>query len=404
MNGDSGAWIRKATGPVQSLLSADFSMKIAGFSCGPLLSRALNGGVFALRDGGQIVPDRALQVSALGPHDPGDDALAEFSRHSLAPGAGGVARVYASGIDGEVRWVLMERVAGWSLRTLLGRREITFTGRRLAMIGAELAAALAPLQATGAAFGLVHGRLGTGHVLVDRSGRLRLCGVPVARSLSSLPDAIGVGAIVACAALGICPDPRGVTLATARTLAGTLDRPENVARMPLALRRTVQSLLWLHPSGFLPDMRVLRDQFLTFGEGLPLGLPDPAWGRALCEAVRGLPPSARPAPADVESVVEDLAPLLPELSPLLPVLFAPVARPVGEASCLTSPRPPQSVAAAAFDPVAPAHLAAAEVPEYAAPGPQPPALEMPILPSLHDELPVRPKPTLRQRILPLLVG
>ena len=403
MNGDSGSWIRRAAATSGGLVAPEFTMTVGGFELGPLLSRALHGGIFALRAGGQIVDGRAVQVSTLGPHDPGDAALSEFSRLSLGQTRAGVARVFGAGIDGNLRWVEMERVAGWSLRTLLGRREITFTGRRLAMIGAELADALAPLHAAGAAFGLVHGRLGTGHVLVDRSGRLRLCGVPVARSVSALPDAIGVGAIVACAALGICPDPRGVTLATARSLAHTLDRPENTARMPVNLRRLVQSILLLHPSGFLPSMAVLRDQFLAFGEGLPLGLPDPAWGRALCEAVRGLPPTVRPSSAEVDAVIEDLAPQLPELSGMLPIFFAPPERSSPATPALTSPRMPAPVPDALLDPVAPAHIAVTKPVDAPVLGPPPPAFEMPILPSLHDDAPAPRPRSMRQRIFPLLV-
>lgn len=413
MNGDSYAWVRRAVGDgttTGGLLSPEFRLSIGGFELGPLLSRSMHGGIFALREGGKIVESQAIQLSPLGPHDPGDAALREFSRHSLSQIRPGVTRVYASGVDRGVRWVHVERVSGWSLRTLLGRRELAFTGRRLAMLGAELADALAPLHASGAAFGLVHGRLGTGHVLVDRSGRLRLCGVPVARSLSAMPDAIGIGAIVACAALGVCPDPRGVTLATARALAAALDRPENVARSPLGLRRLVQSLLLLQPNGFLPAMSVVREQFLMFAEGLPLGVPDPMWGRALCEAVRGLSPTVRPSPADVEAVVEALAGQVPELFVFLPVLFAPS----DVAGCeATSAPEPLTLAAltgamgAAFanNSKEPEPALAPDAPEAdEAPATPPPAFEMPILPSLHDVTETPKVRSLRERIFPLLVG
>lgn len=413
MNGDSYAWMRRAVSDgagAGGLLSPDFRLSMGGFELGPLLSRSLHGGIFALREGDKIVESQAVQLSPLGPHDPGDAALREFSRHSLSQIRPGVTRVYASGADRGVRWVHVERVAGWSLRTLLGRRELAFTGRRLAMLGAELADALAPLHASGAAFGLVHGRLGTGHVLVDRSGRLRLCGVPVARSVSAMPDAIGIGAIVACAALGVCPDPRGVTLATARTLAAALDRPENVARSPLGLRRLVQSLLLLQPNGFLPAMAVVREQFLMFAEGLPLGVPDPSWGRALCEAVRGLSPTIRPSPADVEAVVEELALQLPELSDFLPVLFAPPEVGVGHATSVPEPLTLAALTGAmgaAFannsnepEPTEPDREPDAE--ESAAS--PPPSFEMPILPSLHDVVEVPRMRSLRDRIFPLLVG
>ncbi len=419
MNGDAYAWVRRAVGEgaaAGGLLSPDFRLSIGGFELGPLLSRSLHGGIFALREGDRILESQAIQLSPLGPHDPGDAALGEFSRHSQSQVRPGVTRVYASGVDRGVRWVHVERVSGWSLRTLLGRRELAFTGRRLAMLGAELADALAPLHASGAAFGLVHGRLGTGHVLVDRSGRLRLCGVPVGRSVSAMPDAIGVGAIVACAALGVCPDPRGVTLATARTLAAALDRPENVARSPIGLRRLIQSLLLLQPSGFLPAMTVVREQFLMFAEGLPLGVPDPSWGRSLCEAVRGLSPTVRPSPADVEAVVEELASQLPELSDFLPVLFAP---PDAVGCDATSAPEPLTLTAltgamdAAFANNSAKHEAVVDELELDQPeAPEandgsmapPPAFEMPILPSLHDVAEAPRVRSLRERIFPLLVG
>ena len=430
VNGDSYAWIRHATGDgagCAGLLSPDLSLRIGGFELGPLLSRSLRGGLFSIREGGRIIESRAVQLAPMGAQDPGDEALREFARQSQAQMRPGITRVYTSGVDRGVRWVQTERVSGWSLRTLLGRREIAVTGRRLAMLGAELADALVPLHASGAAFGFVHGRLGTGHVLVDRAGRLRLCGVPVARSVSAMPDAIGVGAIVACSALGVCPDPRGVTLATARALANALDRPENVARSPLGLRRLVQSLLVLHPCGFLPAMAVVREQFLAFADGLPLGVPDPAWGRSLCEAVRGLSPSPRPTPADVEGVLEELAPYLPELSSFLPVLFVPAECGAAEPADTTAraalreseavpdcavPQTGRSMAALA--PAGPAARGEAHAPDIP-PGQRqpvrstaaevaPPAFDVPILPSLHDPVD-SPRPrSLRQRIFPLLVG
>lgn len=415
MNGDSYASVRRSVGDgavAGGLLSPEFKLSIGGFELGPLLSRSLHGGIFALRDGPRLVDAQAVQLSPMGPHDPGDAALGAFARLSQSQIRPGVTRVFGSGVDRGVRWVHVERVSGWSLRTLLGRREIAFTGRRLAILGAELADALAPLHASGAAFGLVHGRLGTGHVLVDRSGRLRLCGVPVARSASAMPDAIGVGAIVACAALGVCPDPRGVTLATARTLAAALDRPENVARSPLGLRRLIQSLLLLQPNGFLPAMTVVREQFLMFAEGLPLGVPDPSWGRALCEAVRGLSPTVRPSPADVEGVVEELAAQLPEILAFLPVLFGSTGGPGCEANAAPEPLSLAALTGALSESFTEHGAEQERDPEAVQPplreesveASPPPTFEMPILPSLHDAADAPRVRSLRERIFPLLVG
>lgn len=411
-----------------SMLEPSFRMSFAGFTVGPLLSRSLRGGIFAIVRDGAVLADESILLAPLGPHDPGDAALNAFAVRSRAQVRPGVAQVFATGMHRGLRWIHLERVTGWSLRTLLGRREINFSGARLAMLGAELANALAPLHAAGTTLELVHGRLGTGHVVVDRAGRVRLCGLPIARSEGSLPDVIGVGAVVACAALGVCPDPRGVTPATARTLAQALDRPENVARSPLGLRRLVQSLLWLHSGSFLPSTPVLRDQFLQFAEGLSLRQPDPSWGRVLAMAVSGVSTNVRPTPTDVEAVLDDLVPCLGELAryvaptPAPPTLanivreFPPMdlaETPVSSPTpALNRSPPPAPVAvgeatsgfAGQTAPLQEGRVEKHELHDHPFFQSAPPTLEMPILPALHDTPEPKPVRSLRERMFPLLVG
>ncbi len=91
-----------------------------------------------------------------------------------------------------------------------------------------------------------------------------------------MPDAIGLGATLASAALATTPGPRGLTPASIRALGPALDRPENAARVPTPLRRVIQGLLHPDPRGFLPAMSMLRNEFVRHMSGLPMGVPDPA--------------------------------------------------------------------------------------------------------------------------------
>ncbi|MBM4367388.1 MAG: hypothetical protein FJ102_14345, partial [Deltaproteobacteria bacterium] len=143
---------------------------------------------------------------------------------------------------GDLRTIVMEGVHGWTLRSLLGRRGLSFSAARLAALGAEIADALAFLHEIGRPFGVAHGRLGLTHVVVEVTGRARVCGFPLPVAAGGvLPDAMGLGAVIASAAVGMVPDPRGATIASLRLLAAALDRPEYAARHPAAFRRFIQS-------------------------------------------------------------------------------------------------------------------------------------------------------------------
>ncbi len=244
----------------------------------------------------------------------GDDAHDVLVETVARAGSRGLAAVHATGRHGPLTWAIVERLHGWPLRVLLGRHGLAFSGRRLAGLGAELADGLAALAAASAPRRLVHGRLSVGHVVIDVAGRTRLVGSPVeADAPDLLCDAMGLGVTLACAALGAAPAATVLAPAAMRSLAASLDRPENAGRMTGSLRRLVQSLLTLNPRGFLPSMSVLRDEFAGHMEGLPMGVPDPAWGRALSEAVRGLLPTHRPTAADADAVITELLPYLPAL-------------------------------------------------------------------------------------------
>ncbi|GDX79618.1 hypothetical protein LBMAG42_14290 [Deltaproteobacteria bacterium] len=318
MTGDVPLWL-EAGQPAQRrvgaarLLQPDFRFALGDLLIGPLLARTLRGGLFAMVDGGEVLPRVAVELGVEVDGDRTHEVLVRAVAHASHHG---LAQVHSLGRAGLLRWAVVERMQGWPLRALLGRRGLAFTGRRLAALGAELADALRALGAASSEVPLVHGRLSVGHVVVDVTGRARIVGSPVEASSPDLtPDAIGLGTVLACAALGVAPDPRGLTPASRRALSAALDRPENHARMCPALRRLVQSLLLLHPSGFLPSMAVIRAELLRHTEGLQPGVADPTWGRALSDAVRGLPPLHRPALADAEAVVRDLAAHLPGLVP-----------------------------------------------------------------------------------------
>lgn len=343
MTGDLPLWLgselptAKRAGAAR-LLQPEFRFAIGDLVVGPLLARTLRGGLFAMVDGGEVLPRVAVELGVDLDEDRAHEVLVRAVAHASHHG---LAQVHSLGRAGSLRWAVVERMHGWPLRALLGRRGLAFTGRRLAALGAELADALRALGAASPDVPLVHGRLSVGHVIIDVTGRSRIVGSPVQASAPDLiPDAIGLGTVLACAALGVAPDPRGLTPASRRALSAALDRPENVARMSGPLRRIVQSLLLLNPKGFLPSMAVLRSELLLHTEGLQLGVADPTWGRALSDAVRGLPPVHRPALADAEAVVGDLAAHLPGLLPepvglrLAERTDDPVSAPEGQSTLL----------------------------------------------------------------------
>jgi hypothetical protein len=305
------ARLREAAG---RLLAPDFRFRAGNVEAGPLLARTLRGGLFTLLEGGVEQERRAVEIGLIdGPH--ASDTVAVCGPGALAGAVhAGFARVYSAGVAGPVAWSVVERVHGWPLRVLLGRHGLAFTGRRLAALGAEIADALDALTRVASPVPLVHGRLTAGHLMIDVTGRARIVGCPVpAGGPGLVPDAIGLGITLACAALAKAPDPRGFTPAAIRGLSLSLDRPENAGRVPMALRRLIQWLLALHPEGFRPSMAVLRAEFVHHMAGLPMGVPDPAWGRALNDAVVGLPPVHRPTLSEAEWVVRALAPSIPAL-------------------------------------------------------------------------------------------
>lgn len=299
-----------------TLLSPTFRHRVGAHVVGPLLARTMRGGLFALMDGDVAVPRKAIEIGAAGSADPETTALsAGGPQGELHPG---FARTYETGVAGAVRWSVVEKVQGWPLRVLLGRRGLAFTGRRLAALGAEVADALDSCHRLSSEVRFVHGRLSVGHLMIDLTGRARIVGSPVpAGGAGLVPDAIGLGATLACAALASAPGPRALAPAAIRALAPALERPENAARVPVGLRRVIQSLLHLDARGFLPSMSVLRSEFIRHMGGLPMGVPDPAWGRALNDAVHGLPPEHRPTFSDAQWVVRAFAPRLPELVAVL---------------------------------------------------------------------------------------
>jgi hypothetical protein len=315
VHGDGPTWIEpEATQDLRNaaagLLAPDFRITLGERQAGPLLARTMRGGLFSLFEAGEEVPRRALEVGVASNEEEAQPAGA----HELPPHPG-FARVFETGRVGDIQCRVVERVHGWPLRVLLGRRGLAFTGRRLAALGAEIADALDSLRGAPGVPRRVHGRLSVGHLMIDVTGRARIVGSPVRPGGPGLmPDAIGLGATLACAALASTPDPRGLTPAAIRALGLALERPENAARVPPGLRRLIQSLLQLNPRGFLPSMGVLRAEFVKHMGGLPMGVPDPAWGRALNDAVTGIPPEHRPTVNDAEWVVRALVGLLPELA------------------------------------------------------------------------------------------
>ncbi len=295
-----------------ALLSPDFRYQAGPHQIGPLLARTMRGGLFAVMEGGVALPRKAIEVGAA---ESGDLETAALSHASPAMALHpGFARIHETGVSGAVRWSVVERVHGWPLRALLGRRGLAFSGRRLAALGAEIADALDSLHRLPGPTRFVHGRLSVGHLMIDVTGRARVVGSIVpAGGVGLVPDAIGLGATLACAALASAPGPRGLTPAAIRALGPALERPENAGRVPLGLRRLIQGLLHLDARGFLPAMSVLRGEFVRHMGGLPMGVPDPVWGRALNDAVAGLPPEHRPTLSDAQWVVRAFAPRLPEL-------------------------------------------------------------------------------------------
>ncbi len=328
MNGDHALWLqatRRDSASAARLLAPEFRMQVGSVLAGPLLARTLRGGLFAVVDGDTSLPRVAVAVGAAPAEDQTDGVLVEAVR---AAASHGLAMVHATGREAGVRWALVERVHGWPLRVLLGRRGLAFSGRRLAALGAELADVLATMGRAQQGVRLVHGRLSVGHVLIDVTGRARLGGSPVASDFPGLvPDAIGLGVTLACAALAVAPASATSTPASNRALAAALDRPEHSGRLSPSLRKLVQSLLVLDPRGFLPSMSVLRDEFARHMEGLPMGMPDPAWGRALSDAVQGLPPGHRPTAQDAQAVYDELLPHVEALRPPRPRVLALVPPP-----------------------------------------------------------------------------
>ncbi len=380
-------------------------MDVRGLRVGRVLGRTLRGGLFEL-DRGQAGGRRVVEVATVGPRDLDDAQFLALGEAMAAGRHPAIPRVYEVAQRGELRTIVMEGIHGWTLRSLLGRRGLSFSVSRLAALGAEIADALAFLHEVGRPFGVAHGRLGLTHVVVEVTGRARVCGFPLPVGVGGvLPDAMGLGAVIASAAVGMVPDPRGATIASLRTLSATLDRPEHAARYPLSFRRFLQSLLLLNPQGFLPSMTVVRAEFERF-VGPPLaGRVDPAWSRALSDAVRGLPPGHRPTVSDAEAVVAMLAPSLPSLQAYVPVIEndpVPSDRPAR----LAGIDPPPAVSPPPVAQQAPVVAAPCDDPDRVPTEPMitlPPAFEMPIVPSLLDVAPPRRR-SLRERIFPLLVG
>lgn len=322
------AWYLLVVGPLPtrapspaplSPLAPGFSMRVRGIAVGPLLGRTLRGGLFALPSAGdRTEPGRVVELAVAGPGDLDDHDFLALAASLARLEHPGLPRVYEASVFGALRVTVMERVEGWPLRSLLGRRELVLDAERLGCLGREVAGALAALHDVGRDFGVGHGRLGLTHVVVERSGRARVCGFPLPMHVAGvLPDAMGLAGVVAAAAVGMTPDPRGVTPASLRGLALSLERPEFVVRLPLPLRRLLGSLLTLHPGGFLPSMSVLASAF----EGLA-GRRYPtfgaACGRALHHAVDGLAPGHRPTTGDAAHVATVLGSILPELAAAAP--------------------------------------------------------------------------------------
>lgn len=330
LNGDSAICLeavrrRPSTEAAERVRHPAFRLEVGPLTAGPLLARTLRGGLFALIQDGLVAPRLAIELGVAAPDD-AHDILVETVTRAATPR---LAAVYATGRLGPLTWALVERVYGWPLRTLLGRHGLSFSGRRLAGLGAELADGLAALAAAAAPVQLIHGRLSVGHVVIDVAGRARLVGSPVRGNAPDLIcDPMGLGVTLACAALGAAPAATVLAPAARRSLAMSLDRPENAGRMTGSLRRLLQSLLTLSPRGFLPSMAVLRDEFAGHMEGLPMGVPDPAWGRSLSEAVRGLAPMHRPSSADADAVITELGAHLPALESPVDAEPAPSLRPV----------------------------------------------------------------------------
>ncbi len=260
-------------------------------------------------------PDRVVEVALAGPGDLDDARFTGLFEALARVDHPGLPRLHDVRIEGRLRVTVMERVDGWPLRSLLGRRELVLDAVRLGSLGHEVADTLRALHDAGRPFGVAHGRLGLTHVVVERSGRLRVCGFPLPTHLAGvLPDAMGVGGIVAAAAVGMAPDPRGTTPAWLRGLAHTLERPETAVRLPAGLRSLLCGLLALHPEGFMPAMSVLSANFAAIaGRRAPSFAV--ACGSSLHHATVGLVPGHRPTAHDAQHVVEALASQVTALAP-----------------------------------------------------------------------------------------
>jgi eukaryotic-like serine/threonine-protein kinase len=214
---------------------------------------------------------RPVAVKLLHPHHAGDATVVErFQREARAAAAlshPNVVRIYDTGRDDRIVWLVMELVQGPSLRDVLQRRE-PLDAAVVAAIGEQVARALAAAHD----HGLVHRDIKPGNILIADDGTVKVTDFGIAKALSGVDETLtnpgtvmGTAAYVAPEQLeGVDIDARADVYALGVVLYEALvGRPAFSGDTPAATAAMRLTYELLPPRRARPDVPDELDEIVT---------------------------------------------------------------------------------------------------------------------------------------------
>ena len=191
---------------------------------------------------------RPVAIRSL-PADPGTDAVLEAARRAGVVPHRTLTRAYDVVDEPDLRLVVREWVAGEPLDAVVAEAPLS-PERAMAVIGA-----VAEALAAAAAYGVHHGRLHPGHVLITPEGDVRVTDAATAAAIVGAPagddagDVTALGSLLYFALTGRWPGDGSSGLPLAPTEEGRLCSPRQVrAGVPRDLDRLVTDCLLWSPS------------------------------------------------------------------------------------------------------------------------------------------------------------